>query len=243
MLRQLSFATRSSALAMVQTNYIINEFKQECHIIKVSNEIGDMNLQYYKMPTVGLFTKQVEQYLLEQKANVAVHSFEMYCIQLHIQNLNKEEMQYQRIRNIITKVQVSQLPDWFNEDTSSLKRIATIRQRYPKQIQQIIEEQEFRNLMKDNMMQQFQPRQESQNQVQLIDLIQKKKNSYLHQHKQLQNSLQKGTIERLRVLNDVDAQKRCIAERIFLNQLEEDAVYKLRQRRWDSIHQMKSFSC
>lgn len=38
---------------------MIAELQQECEIIKVSNEVGDVNLQdpLYKMPTVGVFTK------------------------------------------------------------------------------------------------------------------------------------------------------------------------------------------
>ncbi|CAD8175051.1 unnamed protein product [Paramecium pentaurelia] len=237
MQRQLRIATRSSALAMAQTNYVIGELKQECEIIKVSNEVGDVNLQdpLYQMPTVGVFTKQVEQYLLEQKADVAVHSLKdlptVIDGQLYLAAYTKFEQRGDVVllNNKYNYKNLNELPDGFKVGTSSLRRIATIRSRYPKL-----------NLIniRGNLNTRIQKLDEGQYDAIILakagilrlglgerisfDLEEKE---FLYAPAQAALGIQcrkddMETIQRLQILNDSDSQKRCVAERMFLNQLE-----------------------
>ncbi|MDP3035950.1 MAG: hydroxymethylbilane synthase [Methanobacteriaceae archaeon] len=71
--------TRGSMLATVQTKYIIKEIskisneKIETHIIKT---MGDQitNSQLYNMDSRGLFTKELDRAVLDEKVDFAVHS-------------------------------------------------------------------------------------------------------------------------------------------------------------------------
>ncbi|CAD8172529.1 unnamed protein product [Paramecium octaurelia] len=230
MQKQLRIATRSSALAMAQTNYVRGELNQECEIIKVSNEVGDVNLQdpLYQMPTVGVFTKQVEQYLLEQKADVAVHSLKdlptIIDAQLYLAAYTKFE-QRGDVMLLNTKYNyksLSELPEGFRVGTSSLRRLATIKNRYPKLNLIILEEiqiPESKSQMKDTKAG-----------ILRLGLAERisfdlEEKEFLHAPAQAALGIQCRkddiqTIDRLQILNDIDSQKRCVAERMFLNLLE-----------------------
>ena len=77
----LRIATRGSALAVAQTNLVVqmlrNHWPQlEIRIITIVAK-GDQNTDdpLWKLEGVGFFTSQLEQALLEGKADIAVHSF------------------------------------------------------------------------------------------------------------------------------------------------------------------------
>lgn len=77
----LRIATRGSVLALVQTKRVIRTLKEkhpglEMEIIPVATA-GDQNTDepLWKLEGVGFFTTQIEKVLLENRADIAVHSF------------------------------------------------------------------------------------------------------------------------------------------------------------------------
>lgn len=80
-MRHIKIATRSSKLALVQAGSIRDLLTSlypdiEISIVKVTTK-GDRDKSdfLYKSESVGLFTRQVEKIVIEQKADIAVHSF------------------------------------------------------------------------------------------------------------------------------------------------------------------------
>lgn len=72
--------TRGSKLALIQTNWVINELKSkfpevdfQVKIIKTKGDIIQ-NVSLDKIGDKGLFVKEIEQQLLEKKIDMAVHS-------------------------------------------------------------------------------------------------------------------------------------------------------------------------
>jgi len=75
----LKVGTRGSKLAQVQTNYIVNELSKitdEPIEIKIVKTTGDKitDSQLYKIDAKGLFTKELDRYVLNQDVDFAVHS-------------------------------------------------------------------------------------------------------------------------------------------------------------------------
>ena len=76
----IKIASRGSKLALVQSNYIKNLLENLCPGIEISiTEIttkGDTDKSdfLYKTGSMGFFTSEVENALLENKADLAVHS-------------------------------------------------------------------------------------------------------------------------------------------------------------------------
>ena len=72
--------TRGSKLALTQTNWVVNELKKANpgvdFEIKVIKTKGDLitNLPLHKIGDKGLFTKEIEQELLDGGIDLAVHS-------------------------------------------------------------------------------------------------------------------------------------------------------------------------
>ncbi|WP_455539001.1 hydroxymethylbilane synthase [Terrisporobacter sp.] len=72
--------TRGSKLALVQTNWVVNELKKTNpgieFEIKVIKTKGDLitHLPLHKIGDKGLFTKEIEQQLLDKKIDLAIHS-------------------------------------------------------------------------------------------------------------------------------------------------------------------------
>ncbi|KAM3146476.1 hypothetical protein pb186bvf_001445 [Paramecium bursaria] len=82
--RQLRIATRSSPLALAQTHEVIKCLGQECEIVKVQSETGDLNQKdpLYQMNFVGVFTKQVEEYLyfLNSKRDFIIKEIQLFIL-------------------------------------------------------------------------------------------------------------------------------------------------------------------
>ena len=75
----MKVGTRGSKLAQVQTNYIVNELSKitdEPIEIKIVKTTGDKitDSQLYKIDAKGLFTKELDRYVLNQDVDFAVHS-------------------------------------------------------------------------------------------------------------------------------------------------------------------------
>lgn len=72
--------TRGSRLALIQTNWVVEELKKtspeiefEVKIIKTKGDIVK-DLPLHKIGDKGLFTKEIEQHLLDKEIDLAVHS-------------------------------------------------------------------------------------------------------------------------------------------------------------------------
>jgi len=75
----LKVGTRGSKLAQVQTNYVVNELSkitQEDIEIKIVKTTGDKitDSQLYNIDAKGLFTKELDRYVLNEEVDFAVHS-------------------------------------------------------------------------------------------------------------------------------------------------------------------------
>ena len=72
--------TRGSKLALIQTNWVVEELKKanpgiefEVKVIKTKGDLVT-HLPLHKIGDKGLFTKEIEQHLLDKKIDLAVHS-------------------------------------------------------------------------------------------------------------------------------------------------------------------------
>ena len=72
--------TRGSKLALIQTNWVVEELKKanpEIEFeVKVIKTKGDLitHLPLHKIGDKGLFTKEIEQQLLDKEIDLAIHS-------------------------------------------------------------------------------------------------------------------------------------------------------------------------
>lgn len=78
--KTIRIASRASKLALIQTEYIRKELlnknpELEISIVKVTTK-GDRDKSefLYKAGAIGFFTAEIEKYLLDDKADIAVHS-------------------------------------------------------------------------------------------------------------------------------------------------------------------------
>src|SRR5574344_2343720 len=72
--------TRGSKLALVQTNWVVDELKKanpgiewEIKVIKTKGDLVT-HLPLHKIGDNGLFTKEIEQQLLDKEIDLAIHS-------------------------------------------------------------------------------------------------------------------------------------------------------------------------
>ncbi|MBN1815964.1 MAG: hydroxymethylbilane synthase [Sedimentisphaerales bacterium] len=80
-MKTIRVATRSSDLALAQSGQVIDALRDahphlEIEVVKVTTK-GDQDrtTALWKLPGMGFFTNQVEQALLEDRAEVAIHSY------------------------------------------------------------------------------------------------------------------------------------------------------------------------
>lgn len=136
-MRPLKIASRASKLALVQSNYICNLLKNlssniEISIVEISTK-GDRDKSdfLYKTDSMGFFTSEVENALLDGRADLAVHSLKdlpTACTEgLVIAAIPKRESVADALIASSQASSVAALPAGATVGTSSLRRIAQLR--------------------------------------------------------------------------------------------------------------------
>lgn len=133
----IRIATRASKLALTQSNYIGKLLQNlfpglETFIVEVSTK-GDLDKSdfLYKSESIGLFTSEVENFLLEGKADIAVHSLKDLPTasrsDIIIAAIPKRESAADAIVASMPVTSVLDLPLGATVGTSSLRRIAQLK--------------------------------------------------------------------------------------------------------------------
>lgn len=135
-MRPIRIATRASKLALVQTQYIQNLLKKLCSdiestIVKISTK-GDRDKSNFlhKSESVGFFTSEIENALLNGKADLAVHSLkDLPTLQtpgLVVAAIPKRESPADAFVTSKKINSIEDLPSGVSIGTSSLRRIAQL---------------------------------------------------------------------------------------------------------------------
>jgi len=136
-MRSLKIASRASKLALVQSNYICNLLKNlsgniEISIVEISTK-GDRDKSdfLYKTDSMGFFTSEVENALLDRRADLAVHSLKdlpTACTEgLVLIAIPKRESVADALIASSQASSIAALPAGATVGTSSLRRIAQLR--------------------------------------------------------------------------------------------------------------------
>ena len=136
-MRPLKIASRASKLALVQSNYICNLLKNlssniEISIVEISTK-GDRDKSdfLYKTDSMGFFTSEVENAILDGWADIAVHSLKdlpTACTEgLVIAAIPKRESVADALIASSQVASIAALPAGATVGTSSLRRIAQLR--------------------------------------------------------------------------------------------------------------------
>ncbi|MBN1806174.1 MAG: hydroxymethylbilane synthase [Sedimentisphaerales bacterium] len=136
-MRSLRIASRGSKLALVQSNYIRNLLENLCGDIKISivkiSTKGDRDKSnfLYKSDSIGFFTSEVENVLLDNRADIAVHSLKdlpTACTKgLMVAAIPKRESAADALIASSDVSSIAALPTGATVGTSSLRRIAQLR--------------------------------------------------------------------------------------------------------------------
>ncbi len=135
-MRPLKIASRASKLALVQSNYICNLLENlsghiDISIVKISTK-GDRDKSdfLYKSDSMGFFTSEVENALLEGRADLAVHSLKdlpTACTEgLVVAAIPKRESVADALIASSQATSIAALPAGATVGTSSLRRIAQL---------------------------------------------------------------------------------------------------------------------
>ena len=136
-MRPLKIASRASKLALVQSNYICNLLKNlssniEISIVEISTK-GDRDKSdfLYKTDSMGFFTSEVENAILDGWADIAVHSLKdlpTACTEgLVVAAIPKRESVADALIASSQVASIAALPAGATVGTSSLRRIAQLR--------------------------------------------------------------------------------------------------------------------
>jgi hydroxymethylbilane synthase len=136
-MRPLKIASRASKLALVQSNYICNLLKNlssniEISIVEISTK-GDRDKSdfLYKTDSMGFFTSEVENALLDGRADLAVHSLKdlpTACTEgLVVAAIPKRESVADALIASFQAASIAALPAGATVGTSSLRRISQLR--------------------------------------------------------------------------------------------------------------------
>ena len=136
-MRPLKIASRASKLALVQSNYICNLLENlsghiNISIVKISTK-GDRDKSdfLYKTDSMGFFTSEVENALLDGRADLAVHSLKdlpTACTEgLVVAAVPRRESVADALIASSQAVSIAALPSGATVGTSSLRRIAQLR--------------------------------------------------------------------------------------------------------------------
>ncbi|MBF8983580.1 hydroxymethylbilane synthase [Lutibacter sp. B2] len=132
---KIRVGSRASELALVQTNWVINELKKffpayEYEIIEIKT-IGDKILDKTldKIGGKGLFVKEIEAALLEKKIDFAVHSMKDVPTEMVDELMIGAITKREDVRDILiskNNIDLDQLPQNARIGTSSLRRAAQL---------------------------------------------------------------------------------------------------------------------
>jgi len=136
-MRSLKIASRASKLALVQSNYICNLLKNlsgdiDISIVEISTK-GDRDKSdfLYKTNSMGFFTSEVENALLDDRADIAVHSLKdlpTACTEgLVVAAIPKRESVADALITSSKAPSIAALPVGATVGTSSLRRISQLR--------------------------------------------------------------------------------------------------------------------
>ncbi len=136
-MRAIKVASRASKLALVQSNYICNLLQNlsglfDISIVKISTK-GDRDKSdfLYKSDSMGFFTSEVENALLDGSADIAVHSLKdlpTACTEgLVVAAVPRRESVADALIASSQAASIAALPAGATVGTSSLRRIAQLR--------------------------------------------------------------------------------------------------------------------
>ncbi len=136
-MRPLKIASRASKLALVQSNYICSLLKNlggniDISIVEISTK-GDRDKSdfLYKTDSMGFFTSEVENAILDGRADLAVHSLKdlpTACTEgLVVAAIPKRESVADALIASSQAASIAALPAGATVGTSSLRRIAQLR--------------------------------------------------------------------------------------------------------------------
>ena len=238
---RLRIATRRSKLAMVQTLWVKSELERNIPEIEVSVEAmatqGDkiLDVALAKIGDKGLFTKELEAQMLLNRADIAVHSLKdlptnlpegltLGCI------TKREDPADALVVNKKNEIyQLETLPPGSVVGTSSLRRLAQLRFKYPKLL--------FKDI-RGNVLTRLEKLDSGEFDCIILASAGLKRlgfESRIHQKIPSEISLHavgqgalgieckqddQKTLDIINILNDEKTSKRCLAERSFLRELE-----------------------
>jgi hydroxymethylbilane synthase len=130
--RPIRLATRKSPLALWQANWVADELRQRgytCELIPLTSA-GDNDLRPITSTTeVGLFTKRIQQALIDCEADVAVHSLKdlptLIVPELHLAAISQRAVVEDRLVSAAGWT-LEQLPEAAIIGTSSRRRAAQL---------------------------------------------------------------------------------------------------------------------
>lgn len=136
-MKSIRIASRGSKLALVQSNYIKGRLEElsgdvEASIVKISTR-GDRDKSDFlnKPDSIGYFTSEVENALLDGRADVAVHSLKdlptAYTAGLTVAAIPTRQVVADALVTSLDAASFADLPAGATVGTSSLRRIAQVR--------------------------------------------------------------------------------------------------------------------
>jgi len=138
--RHLKIATRGSALALWQARYVATELERlhegvTTELVRIKTT-GDkiLDVPLAKVGGKGLFTKEIEEALLDGRADLAVHSMKDVPAELPEKLTISAILERADPRDAVATVTggpFSTLPTHARIGTSSLRRVCQIRAKYP----------------------------------------------------------------------------------------------------------------
>ncbi len=136
-MKRIRIASRGSKLALVQSNYIRSRLEEiagevEISIVRISTK-GDRDKSDFlnKPNSIGYFTSEVENTLLDGRADAAVHSLKdlptTYTKGLMVAAIPARECVADALVTALDAASLADLPAGATIGTSSLRRIAQVR--------------------------------------------------------------------------------------------------------------------
>jgi hydroxymethylbilane synthase len=136
-MKHIRLASRASKLALIQSEQVIKLLRQiqpdiECSIVKISTKGDSDKVDFlYKSGSMGFFTTEVENALLDGRADLAVHSYKdlptALTSGLLIAAVPKRESPADAVVSSQKLASIDDLPAGAAIGTSSLRRIAQLR--------------------------------------------------------------------------------------------------------------------